>query len=205
MAGNPSGSWKNLRGGVQKEETPAPLQARQYRLGGLGGRSQAGQPYIYRAGDFYREVFALHTNEDSSIAVRAPGQRQASFAVESLMDELAYKIGMDPVAFRKKNLRDEVYHRQLDRGAREISWAKRNPVAGGSPGPRKRGMGCAVGTWGGGGNNQCKVDVTVARDGSVLVAVGTQDLATGTRTYTRAIIAEEFGLQVTDGKAEIGS
>jgi len=38
-----------------------------------------------------------------------------------------------------------------------------------------------------------------------LVAVGTQDLGTGTRTFTRAIVAEEFGLQVTDVKEEIGS
>ena len=156
-------------------------------------------------GDTYREVYSLHTNEDSSIAMRAPGHPQASFAVESLMDELAYKIKMDPVEFRKKNLRDVVYHRQLDRGAKEIGWAKRNPVAGGNVGPLKRGMGCAVGTWGGGGNNQCKVDVTISRDGSVLVAVGTQDLGTGTRTYTRAIVAEEFGLQVNDVREEIGS
>ena len=66
-------------------------------------------------------------------------------------------------------------------------------------------MGCAVGTWGGGGNNQCKVDVTITRDGSVTVAVGTQDLGTGTRTYTRAIVAEELGLQLSDIKEEIGS
>ena len=205
MAGNRSGSWQKLKGGVKKDGTLVALQARQYRLGGLGGGSQAGQPYIYRAGDFYREVYALHTNEDSSIAMRAPGHPQASFAIESLMDELAYKIGMDPVEFRKKNLRDEAYHRQLDRGAKEIGWARRNPQPGGGNGPLKRGMGCAVGTWGGGGNNQCKVDVTVARDGSVLVAVGTQDLGTGTRTYTRAIVAEELGLQLRDVVEQIGS
>src|SRR5206468_2838073 len=177
----------------------------QYRLGGLGGGSQAGQPYVYQAGDFYREVFALHTNEDSSIAMRAPGHPQASFAMESLMDELAYKIGMDPVAFRKKNLADVVYHRQLDRGAKEIGWTRRNPTPGGGADPLKRGMGCAIGTWGGGGNNQCKVDVTVARDGSVGVAVGTQDLGTGTRTFTRAIVAEEFGLQIKDVTEQIGN
>ena len=66
-------------------------------------------------------------------------------------------------------------------------------------------MGCAVGTWGGGGNNQCKVDVTISRDGSVLVAVGTQDLGTGTRTYTRAIVAEELGLAIKDVKERIGN
>src|SRR5918996_3880719 len=205
MAGNRSGSWQKLKAGVKKDGTIVALQARQYRLGGIGQGSQAGQPYIYRMGDTYREIYALHTNEDSSVAMRAPGHPQASFAVESLVDELAYKIKMDPVEFRKKNLRDEVYYRQLDRGAREIGWSKRNPVAGGNAGPLKRGMGCAVGTWGGAGNDQCKVDVTISRDGTVVVAIGTQDLGTGTRTYTRAIVAEELGLGMKDVKEQIGN
>jgi len=206
MAGNRSGSWQKIKAGAKKDGTLVALRATQYRLGGVGRGSQAGQPYaVYRAGEYYREVYALHTNEDSSVAMRAPGHPQSSFAMESLLDELTYKIGMDPVAFRKKNMRDEIYHRQLDRGAREISWEKRNATPGGGAGPRKRGMGCGAGTWGGGGNNQCKVDVTVARDGSVLVAVGTQDLGTGTRTYTRAIVAEELGLQIKDVVEQIGN
>jgi len=45
----------------------------------------------------------------------------------------------------------------------------------------------------------------VARDGSVQVAVGTQDLGTGTRTYTRAIVAEELGLQQKDVVEKIGN
>jgi xanthine dehydrogenase YagR molybdenum-binding subunit len=206
MAGNRSGSWQKIKAGAKKDGTLVALQATQYMLGGLGRGSQAGQPYaVYRAGESYREVYSLQTNEDSSIAMRAPGHPQASFAMESLLDELAYKIGMDPIAFRKKNMRDEVYHRQLDRGAREINWEKRNAKPDGGSGPIKRGMGCGAGTWGGGGNNQCKVDVTVARDGSVLVAVGTQDLGTGTRTYTRAIVAEELGLQIKDVIEQIGN
>lgn len=205
MAGNRSAAWQKLKAGVKRDGTIVAMQARQYRLGGIGQGSQPGQPYIYSMGDTYREIYALHTNEDSSIAMRAPGHPQASFAVESLVDELAHKIKMDPVEFRKKNLRDPVYHRQLDRGAREIGWSRRNPVAGGNAGPLKRGMGCAVGTWGGGGNNQCKVDVTISRDGSVSVAVGTQDLGTGTRTYTRAIVAEEFGLGIKDVNERIGN
>jgi xanthine dehydrogenase YagR molybdenum-binding subunit len=205
MTGNRSASWQKLKGGVKNDGTLVALQARQYKLGGMGEGSQSGQPYIYRAGEFYREIFALHTNEDSSNAMRAPGHPQSSFAIESLMDELADKLKMDPVEFRKKNLRDEAYHRQLNRAAKEIGWSKRNPVAGGNPGPLKRGMGCAVGIWGGGGNNQCKVDVSISRDGAVVVAVGTQDLGTGTRTYTRAIVAEELGLQIGDLREQIGN
>lgn len=206
MTGNRSGSWQKLKGGAKKDGTLVAVQATQYRLGGVGQGSQAGQPYaVYRAADTYREIYALHTNEDSAIAMRAPGHPQTSFAIESLLDELAYKIGMDPVAFRKKNMPDAMYHRQLERGAQEINWAKRNPIPGGSPGPLKRGMGCAAGTWGGGGNDQCKVDVTVTRDGAVTVAVGTQDLGTGTRTFTRAIVAEELGLQIKDVVEQIGN
>ena len=205
MTGNRSASWQILKGGAKNDGTLVALQARQYRLGGIGQGSQQGQPYIYRPADFYREIYALHTNEDSSNAMRAPGHPQSSFAIESLMDELADKLKMDPVAFRIKNLRDEVYHRQLNTAAKEIGWSRRNPIAGANPGPLKRGMGCAVGTWGGGGNDQCKVALTVARDGTVVVAVGTQDLGTGTRTYTRAIVAEEFGLQIKDVTEQIGN
>src|SRR5205085_2929734 len=145
MGGNRSGSWQKIKAGANKDGTLVAVQATQYRLGGVGGGSQAPQPYgVYRAGETYREVYALQTNEDSSIAMRAPGHPQASFAMESLLDELAYKIGMDPVVFRKKNMRDEIYHRQLDRGAREINWARRNATAGGGAGPLKRGMGCGA-------------------------------------------------------------
>jgi xanthine dehydrogenase YagR molybdenum-binding subunit len=205
LAGNRSGSRQRFKAGVNRDGTLIALQALQYQFGGLGDGSQAGQPYIYNAENRYRERFAIHTNEDASRAMRAPGHPQASYAIESLMDDLAYKIGMDPVEFRKKNLKDHVYHQQLDRGAREIGWERRNKTPGAGTGPLKRGMGCGVGTWGGGGNNQCKVDVTISRDGSVVVAVGTQDLGTGTRTYTRAIVAEELGLQQTDVVEKIGN
>jgi len=205
LAGNRSGSWQKFKAGANKDGTLVALQAIQYQLGGLGDGSQAGQPYIYRVTNAYRERFAIHTHEDSSRAMRAPGHPQASYAMESLMDDLAAKLGMDPLEFRKKNLRDKVYHRQLDRGAREIGWDRRNKTPGGGEGTLKRGIGCAVGTWGGGGNNQCKVDVTIARDGSVVVAVGTQDLGTGTRTFTRAIVAEELGLQLKDIVEKIGN
>lgn len=205
LAGNRSGSWQKLKAGANKDGTLVALQSLQYQLGGLGDGSQAGQPYIYQVTNSYRERFAIHTHEDASRAMRAPGHPQASYAIECLIEDLAHKLGMDPLELRKKNLRDPVYHRQLDRGAREIGWDRRNKTAGGGSGPLKRGIGCAVGTWGGGGNNQCKVDVTISRDGSVIVAVGTQDLGTGTRTFTRAIVAEELGLPLNDVFEKIGN
>ena len=206
MAGNGPGSIQQIKAGVDHDGKLIAVQATQYGLSGIGGGNIAGQPYQYKAAHFHRDVGTAHTFEDSSCAMRAPGFPQASFAAESMMDELAEKIGMDPVEFRKLNCQDRDTHpRQLDKGAETIGWKSRNPKAGATPGPVKRGFGCGIGQWGGGGGAQCVVTVDVSRDGSVKATVGTQDLGTGTRTYLRAIVAEELGLEMNDVQEKIGS
>jgi xanthine dehydrogenase YagR molybdenum-binding subunit len=209
MAGNGGASWQKFRAGANKDGMVVAMHATQYRNGGLGGGNLAPQPYVYHFPTIFLEAASIHTNVDSARALRAPGHPPASFAMESLMDELAYKLGIDPVEFRIRNLpggRDglDVHIRQLQRGAREIGWERRSAVAGGWPGTLKRGFGCGCGIWGGGGRPQCVVTVQVGRDGAVSASVGSQDLGTGTRTYICAIVAEELGLAVSDVKANIG-
>ena len=65
-------------------------------------------------------------------------------------------------------------------------------------------MGVGLAEWGGGGGPACKVTVKIAPDGGVDVSSGTQDLGTGTRTYTAAIVAEEFGLPMAAVRPHIG-
>jgi len=210
MAGNGGSSWQKFRAGANKDGLVVAMHCTQYRNGGLGGGSLAGQPYVYSFPTVFTESTSIHTNVDSSRALRAPGHPPACFAMESLMDELAYKLGIDPVEFRIRNLpggangRDG-HIRQLRRAAQEIGWERRNAVAGGWPGTLKHGFGCGCGVWGGGGGPQCVVTVAVGRDGAVSASVGSQDLGTGTRTYISAIVAEELGLQVSDVKANIGN
>jgi xanthine dehydrogenase YagR molybdenum-binding subunit len=213
-AGNRSGFWIKAKAGATKDGKLMALHALQRRLGGVGGGSQPGLPYVYRAEKVYRETAALHTNHDGSRAMRAPGHPQASFAMEAIMDDLAYAIGMDPIEFRKKNLPvreadQAAYVRQLDAGAKAIGWERRpqKPGGGEAYGPYKslkRGFGCGIATWGGGGGPTCKVDVFIQLDGGVVVQVGTQDLGTGTRSYTAGIVAEEFGLPVSAVQERIG-
>ncbi len=209
MAGNRSGAWQIVKAGATKDGKLVAMTAQQYRLGGTDEGSQAGLPYIYNAEKHYREIAALHTHQDGARAFRAPGHPQASFPMESIMDDLAAAIGMDPVEFRKKNTDDPAYHRQLDAGAKEIGWENRPQKPGGGQGygpnnALKRGMGCACATWGGGGHPECQVDVFITPDGAVAVQVGTQDLGTGSRTYTGAIVAEEFGLPADAVETRIG-
>lgn len=210
LAGNRNGAWFKVKIGASKDGKLIAISTTQYTLGGLGDGGLRELPYIYDVGKVYLESALLYTNQDSSVAMRGPGSPQASFAMESLMDDLAASIGMDPIAFRKKNNGDPTYARQLDLGAKTISWENRPKVPGGGPatGPYrslKRGMGCGVAAWGGGGGPACKVTVNVQADGGVTVQCGTQDLGTGTRTYTAAIVAEEFGLPLAAVEARIGN
>ena len=203
-AGNRSASIQKIKLGCDNQGKLIAIDAEQIRLGGLGRGSQPGHPYVYKVEKVYRDVYSVHTNIDSSRAWRAPGHPQASFGMESVVDELSYKAGIDGVEFRKRNLEDPMHRRHLDEGAAAIGWHRRNRVPGQGAGAIKRGIGCAVGVWGGGGRPICEVDVIVQRDGSVTCRCGTQDLGTGTRTYMAMITAEELGLEVADINVQIG-
>lgn len=206
MAGNRNGSVQKIKLGAAKDGTLLAIRAEQHRLPGLGYGSLRGQPYIYNVAHVYRTVDTVHENIDSSRAFRAPGSPEASFPIESALDDLAAMLDMDPIALRKKNLDDPVYARQMDLAAAKIGWATgRNRRPGeGQTGTKKRGMGLGLSQWGGGGGPSCEVTVEIASDGGVRVLSGTQDLGTGTRTYVAAVAAEELGLPVSAIQAEIG-
>lgn len=207
-AGNRSGSHQVLRGGARASDGKmTALHATIDRLGGVGGGSHPGHPYIYSPEVAYARSRSVFTNTDANRAMRAPGHPQASFAIEAMVDELAYAIGMDPLSFRMANLADPIYHRQLERVAREVGWYEHpHRTAPGVPnGDRPMiGIGFGVSTWGGGGRPACEVEVRIERDGSVSASVGSQDLGTGTRTYIAGIVAEELGLEIPDVTARIG-
>jgi len=210
IAGNRSGAIQKLHGGVDAEGNLVGLSAQVDKLGGIGQGSHPGQPYIYAVRASHLRMRAVHTNTDSSRAMRAPGHPQASFAIESLLDELAYGIGLDLVEIRKRNTKDAVYHRQLDRAAAEIGWDRHphrtrpGPLPARGAGPA-RGIGFALATWGGGGSPICRVEVRIGKDGSVLALSGSQDLGTGTRTYLASIPAEVLGLPLAAVESRLGS
>jgi xanthine dehydrogenase YagR molybdenum-binding subunit len=209
MAGNRSGAVQTLRGGMAKDGRLVALHAVVERLGGLGRGSHAGQPYIYQVEKSFLSARSVHTHMDGNRAFRAPGHPQASFAIEGLIDELAYEAGVDLLTARKVNLpeRDRaVYERQLDRAAAEIGWAEHPHKTrwDASDAPLKTGIGFGLSTWGGGGGPECVVEVRVDRTGAVSALCGTQDLGTGSRTLMVAIVAEEFGLEPSAVTAQIG-
>lgn len=207
MSGNRSGARVRVRAGASKADGLLGLAMEIDRYGGMGQGSFPTPPYIYRAKASHSRARAVHTAMDASVAMRAPGHPQASFAMESTMDELAYALGVDPLEFRKQNLEDPIWHRQLDRVAAELGWAEHpNRSAPGREDARgfAEGIGFGITTWHAGGAPGAEAEVRIHSDGSVVSSCAVQDLGTGARTYVAAIPAEVLGLPLEAVQARIG-
>ncbi len=210
LAGNRSGCAQTLHLGADETGKLVALEAQVDRLGGRGDGSFARLPYVYKVAKVATRVRSVYTHTDASRAFRAPGHPQASFGMESILDELAYAMGHDPLELRLKNLPEqggEAWKRQLERCAREIGWYQHpHRTAPGRPvGAVMTGIGFGVSVWGGGGHAECVSTVRVERDGALSVSCGTQDLGTGTRTYMAGIVAETFVRPIESVATFIGS
>lgn len=149
-----------------------------------------------------REAF---TNTGKARAMRAPGFPQFAWAVEQAIDELAGRLGIDPVELRLANVPDESqllpglrftssgFARCLREGAEAFGWqtARSRPR---DHGPRRRGVGMAAAMWDGAGGPPATAIVKVFPDGSAGLNTGAADLGTGTKTVLAMIVAEELGV-----------
>jgi xanthine dehydrogenase YagR molybdenum-binding subunit len=206
-AGNRSGGKVKLKLAANAEGQLVGMVAERRKFGGIGDGSMVKLPFVYSVEEVFSSTTPVHMNLDANRAMRAPGYPQGAFAMESALDELAYQIGVDPLAIRIKNLKDPVWGRQLERVAKEIGWYE-HPHRDKPGDPKAReciGIGFGIARWGGGGGEGTEVEVRIEKDGSVTAGVGTQDLGTGSRTYVAAITAEELGLRLEDVTARIGN
>ena len=139
--------------------------------------------------------------------MRAPGETSGSFALESAMDEMAYQLNMDPVAFRLKNYAEmepqekkpwsQKSLRECYRiGAEKFGWSRRNPK------PRSMrdgnmliGLGMATATYPA-NRSEASAIARILPDGTAMAASGTQDLGTGTYTVMTQVAADALGFPV---------
>ncbi|HEU4754528.1 MAG TPA: xanthine dehydrogenase family protein molybdopterin-binding subunit, partial [Armatimonadota bacterium] len=196
----------NVKLGAAKDGTLLAAEVKTYNNGGVGN---AGTPldsgfYIIAPKSHYAQRSAILTNTGGTSALRAPGHPQAAVVWDMALDEMAAKLNMDPLEFRKKNHSDPVRVAEWDLGAKVIGWDRRQQVPGAAPGVKKRGIGMGSATWGGGGRQSADCTVTIKRDGSVESNSAVQDLGTGARLYVQSIVAEELGLDLKDVAVRIG-
>ena len=153
------------------------------------------------------DCYDVVVNKPSCAAYRAPGAPQAAFAAEQVIDEVAAKIGMDPVEFRLRNAAKEGTRRadgpKFRRiGCEEVLHAVKNhphyqnPLEGAN-----RGRGVAVGFWFNVGlESSCTLNVNT--DGTVHLVEGSTDIG-GTRTSIAMQAAEVLGIPAEDILPEV--
>jgi CO/xanthine dehydrogenase Mo-binding subunit len=148
--------------------------------------------------------FEALTNKPGAGAYRAPGAQQATFAIESAMDEMARKLNVDSVELRLKNCVVEGDQRPNGGawpriGLKECLEALRDHPAWRDRATAQRsgrGVGVAIGGWPGGiepSTAICRLD----SNGKLTVVLGSVDL-TGTNTVFAQVAAEAFGMDAND-------
>ncbi len=147
--------------------------------------------------------------------MRAPGEAEGNFALESLLDELSYELGMDPVELRLRNYAEvhpqtglpwssKALRECYQVGAERFGWARREPAAGAMRDGRWLvGYGMAGVTYSH-YQAKCQARATIRRDGTAHVASGATDIGTGTYTVMTQLAAEVLGLTVDRVTFELG-
>jgi len=212
-------AWMTVKAGAKKDGTLTALALKSHNSGGIGQGDRVATMFtdVYKCDNVKVEEYSVFLNACGSRACRAPGHTQAAFGLEGFMEELAAKLGIDPLELRMKNYSTKdkgdtgipYSTKGLDQcyklGAEKIGWARRNKKPGAGSGPIRTGIGMASQIWPGAGVPGTLADVKLYGDGSVEVDCGTQDIGTGTRTHIALVAAETLGLEPQDISVHIGN
>ena len=184
-------------------------QSTTWSTGGMTGGAEFPVPYILTIPNQKTQHSTILNNIGSARSMRAPRQPQACFLTMCAIEDLADKLGMDPLKLVLANLklagaRATVYQEEFAIADKLMQWSKRwHPRNKGDQGPIRQGLGLSFHTWSGTAH-PATCNLTINPDGSVAVSSGTQDIGTGTRTVIAIIAAETFGLGVEAIQVEIG-
>jgi xanthine dehydrogenase YagR molybdenum-binding subunit len=205
--GNRPDSLQTVSIGAKSNGKITAIKLISFGTAGVGGGAGTSRPAksIYDVDEIYTEESDVYTNAGPGAPFRAPGHPQGAFALEQTIDEMAYRLGMDPLEFRKINSRsDKVRQAEYSVGADKFGWSQRNPKAGAGKGMIKRGVGLANSLWHYSYNVGSHVSLKVNNDGSVHLRSGVQDIGGGIGTVMAMIVAEELTLKPTDVRITIG-
>ena len=182
-------------------------------------------PFVEHAANFARNLYAaphrltghrlVRLDIPHAGAMRAPGEAPGMLSLECAMDELADRLGMDPIALRIRNepevdpdnakpfsVRQLV--RCMQEGAQQFGWDRRNPTPGAvRDGRWYVGMGMATAIR---GNFllPAKAGLRLTGDGLATLTQGMTDIGTGTYTILAQITGETLGLPLDQVRVELG-
>ncbi len=212
-SGPTAGSYMKVKMGVTNDGKLTAAQADlRFEAGGYPGSpvGAAAQCMFspYDIENVLIDAYDVVDNKPKSTAYRAPGAPIGSFAAETLIDEIAEKLSIDPLELRITNSAKEGTRRANGMvnpviGAIETAEAALNHDHYSTPleGPY-RGRGVASGFWVNGSGPACAT-ANVNYDGTVSLTIGSVDIG-GTRPAAAQQLAEVLGIPVEDVNPHIG-
>ncbi len=170
----------------------------------------------YRIPAIRIDVAAFMTSKTPVGTYRAPGRFEANFFRERLIDMAARDLGLDPVAFRRKNLITEQelpysidtlvpyenetaydsgdYHAALDRCLAELGWDRKASLQGKLVDGRYHGLGLACFVESGGAGPRENARLILGTDGIISVNMGSSALGQGLETVFAQIAGDALSL-----------
>jgi CO/xanthine dehydrogenase Mo-binding subunit len=195
--------------GVNHEGVLQSVQLRGYS--GMGGyrknSGNIGGMEAYQCPNIETVIYPVYTNKTVSGNFRGPEYPQGYFGIQSMMDDVAFKLNMDPVEFILKNMSRKANDTSaytnytlpecLRRGVESFEWKKRWRARPGSDtGAVKRGAGVAFLAFRSGiGRSSAIIDVNAK--GQYIVHVGVTDVGAGAKTTMGLIAAEALSVPLS--------
>jgi len=205
------GRWPTVqyyKVGVKNDGEVTAIQMRGYSGMGPYRKNSGGISGMdaYACPNRLRTIYPAYTNRTTSGNFRAPSEPHGFYGVESMMDDIAYKIGVDPVEFTLQNMRRPTVDRpytnySLDQcitvARDQFDWqARRRVTPGSDEGPIKRGAGFSFMMFRAGVGTSSAI-VRVDDRQHYTLFVGVTDIGPGAKTTMGMIAAEELGIPLS--------
>ena len=213
-AGNRNATIQKLTIGARGDGTIVALGGEFINALGWGGWSaptDGPMQMLYACDNVRTTRYTAKINTPPMRAFRAPGFVEGTFGLECLLDELASKLELDPLAVRRKNYAHDndgkPYSSKNLMQCYELAqkhWDRRHEVRARSTDTWKHGVGMASQIWYGGGGPPSYAWIRVGSDGHATVVTAMQDIGTGTRTAMAQIAAEELGIPLAHVTVSLG-
>ena len=203
-AGNRPSSVQKIRLGASKDGTLEALHLVAHGSAGCAAGAGCAGPAknLYPAKSARTEENDVFLHTGPAAAFRAPGHPQGAFGLEQAMDELAEKLGIDPIALRDKNDAHAARREERRIGAEKFGWAEKRAKK--PQGRVKRGVGFAQGLWYNFDGGVAQAEVLIHDDGSIECRSGVADIGGGIRTACAQVVAEVLGVEPRDVLVHIG-
>jgi xanthine dehydrogenase YagR molybdenum-binding subunit len=170
---------------------------------------------LYAFGAVATKVSVVHADRNTPGFMRSPPVVPYIFALESAMDEMALKLGVDPIEFRRANdtmtspIGNKPYSSRslmqcYDQAAEAFGWKQRNPQIGSMrDGEWLVGWGCATAVYPT-HTGPAAARVRLMPNGDVRVQIAAHEIGNGVYTVLGQMAAERLGVELSSVTVEVG-